>query len=129
MEDWTQTLGTGPLLYLVAWQYLKAGVTVAGVLDCAPLSAKFALLKALPTSLHPVVEFGILSGQRKAEIVTLRWADVDLGAARATVWAKGQKPHSFPLTPRMIAIIASASSHQSPMHASSNLPVDAPCPR
>lgn len=41
-------LGSGPLLYLVAWQYLKAGVNVAGVLDCAPLSAKFALLRALP---------------------------------------------------------------------------------
>lgn len=41
-------LGSGPLLYLVAWQYLKAGVSVAGVLDCAPFSAKFALLRALP---------------------------------------------------------------------------------
>ena len=41
-------LGSGPLLYLVAWQYMKAGVTVAGVLDCAPFSAKFALLRALP---------------------------------------------------------------------------------
>ena len=25
---------------------------------------------------------------------------------RATVWAKGQRPHSFPLTPRMVALIA-----------------------
>jgi integrase len=64
------------------------------------------LFEALPANLKPIVEFAILSGQRKTEIVTLRWADVDLGAARATVWAKGQKPHSFPLTPRMIALIA-----------------------
>lgn len=41
-------LGSGPLLYLVAWQYMKAGVSVAGVLDCAPFSAKLALLRALP---------------------------------------------------------------------------------
>ena len=41
-------LGSGPLLYLVAWQYLKAGVTVAGVLDLAPVSAKRHLLAALP---------------------------------------------------------------------------------
>lgn len=40
--------GSGPLLYLVAWQYMKAGVEVAAVLDAAPASAKLALLKALP---------------------------------------------------------------------------------
>lgn len=38
-------LGTGPLLYLVAYQYLKAGVDVAAVLDTAPFSAQ---VKALP---------------------------------------------------------------------------------
>lgn len=64
------------------------------------------LFDALPDSLKPIVDFALLSGQRKSEIVTLRWSDVDLGAARATVWAKGQKPHSFPLTPRMVALIA-----------------------
>lgn len=64
------------------------------------------LFAALPDSLKPIVEFAILSGQRKSEIVTLRWADVDFGNMRATVWAKGQKPHSFPLTPRMVALIA-----------------------
>lgn len=30
-------MGTGPLLYLVAWQYAKAGVRVAAVLDTSPL--------------------------------------------------------------------------------------------
>lgn len=65
------------------------------------------LMAALPDNLKPLVEFAILSGQRRGEIIALRWADVDLAAARAKVWAKGQKPHSFPLTPRMVAIIAS----------------------
>jgi integrase len=64
------------------------------------------LFAALHESLRPLVAFALLSGQRKSEIVTLRWADVDMKAGRATVWAKGQKPHSFPLTPAMIAIIA-----------------------
>lgn len=64
------------------------------------------LFDKLPDALKPIVEFALLSGQRKNEIVTMRWADVDLGQGRATVWAKGQKPHSFPLTPRMVAIIA-----------------------
>jgi NADPH-dependent 2,4-dienoyl-CoA reductase/sulfur reductase-like enzyme len=38
-------LGTGPLLYLVAFQYLKAGVVPAAVLDTSPFAAQ---LKALP---------------------------------------------------------------------------------
>src|SRR6185295_18025222 len=37
--------GTGPLLYLVAWQYASHGGEVAAVLDTAPLSAK---LRAAP---------------------------------------------------------------------------------
>lgn len=39
-------LGSGPLLYLVAWQYLKAGGDVAAVLDTAPFMAKFNLFSA-----------------------------------------------------------------------------------
>ncbi|TVV73122.1 FAD/NAD(P)-binding oxidoreductase [Sphingomonas solaris] len=38
-------LGTGPLLYLVAYQYLKAGVDVAAVLDTSPFGAS---IRALP---------------------------------------------------------------------------------
>lgn len=64
-----------------------------------------ALFAALPENLKPLVEFALLSGQRKSEIVTLRWADVDLAGQRATVSAKGGGRHSFPLSPRMVAII------------------------
>lgn len=38
-------LGTGPLLYLVSYQYAKAGVEVAAVLDTSPASGQ---LRALP---------------------------------------------------------------------------------
>lgn len=38
-------IGTGPLLYLVAWQYLKAGVAVRAVLDTSTLGQR---LRALP---------------------------------------------------------------------------------
>lgn len=64
------------------------------------------LFEALPETLKPIVDFALLSGQRKSEIVTLRWSDVDLAGRRATVWAKGGKRHTFPLTPRLVAIIA-----------------------
>lgn len=36
--------GTGPLLYLVAYQYARAGARVAGVFDTSPLSGKIAAL-------------------------------------------------------------------------------------
>jgi hydrogen cyanide synthase HcnB len=42
-------MGTGPLLYLVAYQYAKAGVHVAAVLDTAQFSDQLAALPALLT--------------------------------------------------------------------------------
>lgn len=64
------------------------------------------LFASLPDNLKPIVLFALLTGQRKAEIVTLRWADVDMRNARATVWAKGGRQHTFPLTPQAMAVIA-----------------------
>lgn len=40
-------MGTGPLLYLVASQYVKAGATVVAVLDTSPLSTRIKALPAL----------------------------------------------------------------------------------
>ena len=40
-------IGTGPLLYLVAYQYAAAGVEVGAVLDTAPLAAKCRALPGL----------------------------------------------------------------------------------
>jgi NADPH-dependent 2,4-dienoyl-CoA reductase/sulfur reductase-like enzyme len=40
-------MGTGPLLYLVAYQYAKAGVEVAAVLDTARFADQFAAVPAL----------------------------------------------------------------------------------
>lgn len=40
-------LGTGPLLYLVAWQYMKAGVAVQAVLDTSPFRHRVAALPDL----------------------------------------------------------------------------------
>ena len=39
--------GTGPLLYLLAYQYAKAGAQIAAVLDTAPASVKWAALPQL----------------------------------------------------------------------------------
>lgn len=64
------------------------------------------LFAHLPTDLATVVEFALLSGQRRTSVISLLWAKVDLNGARATVKVKGDKWHTFPLTPRMVAIIA-----------------------
>lgn len=40
-------MGTGPLLYLVAAQYIKAGAQVAAVLDTSPLTRRIAALPKL----------------------------------------------------------------------------------
>jgi NADPH-dependent 2,4-dienoyl-CoA reductase/sulfur reductase-like enzyme len=46
-------MGTGPLLYLIAWQYARAGVDVAAVLDTSRFSDQLAALPSLLT--QPVV--------------------------------------------------------------------------
>lgn len=71
-----------------------------GVDDEARLMAK------LPESLRVVVEFALLTGQRRSEIIGLRWSDVDLAGARATLSTKGGGRHTIPLTPRAVALIA-----------------------
>ena len=67
--------GSGPLLYLVAWQYMKAGAEIAAVLDTAPFSAKLNLLRGL--ALQPAV---ILRGMRYATELVARGVPVRYGA-------------------------------------------------
>lgn len=87
-------IGTGPLLYLVAWQYMKAGVEVAAVLDAAPFSARFAMLRGL--KLFPAV---VLRGLRFVAELRLRGValhsgveDVHIagdGAVSGVTWKQG----------------------------------------
>lgn len=64
------------------------------------------LFANLPDDLAAVVEFAMLSGQRRESVVSLLWSKVDLQSGRAEVRVKGGHWHSVPLTPRMVAIIA-----------------------
>ncbi|MGJ4928990.1 FAD-dependent oxidoreductase [Bradyrhizobium sp. HKCCYLS2038] len=77
--------GSGPLLYLVAWQYMKAGVEVAAVLDAAPLSAKLNLLRALP--LAPSL---VLRGLRMAVELRLAGTRVQLGITSLRIEGEGR---------------------------------------
>ena len=70
-------------------------------------SEERALFEQLPPDLANVVEFAMLSGQRRDAVLTLLWSKVNLRGGRAEVRAKGGGWHQFPLSPRMIALIAS----------------------
>lgn len=91
-------LGSGPLLYLVAWQYMKAGARVAAVLDTAPFSAKLNLLRGV---LHqPAI---VIRGLRYAVELMARGVAVRYGVeplrieggnrVRAIAWRQGGKEH------------------------------------
>lgn len=41
-------LGSGPLLMLLAWQYLQAGVTISAIVDTTPASNRWRALRYLP---------------------------------------------------------------------------------
>lgn len=64
-----------------------------------------ALFEALPDSLKPIVEFAILSGQRKSAVVGLEWSNVNWSAGEATIVNKGGGLHTFPLSPSMVQLL------------------------
>jgi integrase len=63
------------------------------------------LFAALPEALKPIVEFAILSGQRKSAVVGLRWDKIDWGNGLATIINKGGDEHTFPLSPEAIELL------------------------
>lgn len=69
-------------------------------------SRLFKALDAEDHDLADLVEFSLLSGARKNAVVTLLWSKVDLGKQSAEVRTKGGVWHRFPLTTRLIEIIA-----------------------
>ena len=63
------------------------------------------LFAKIPESLAPIVEFAILSGQRRSAIIGLRWDRLDWTQGEASIVNKGGGDHSFPLTIRMIELL------------------------
>ncbi len=65
-------LGTGPLLYLVASQYIKAGANVAAVLDTSPLMRRIAALpKLLARPSLLLSGLALLAGIKRAGVPVL----------------------------------------------------------
>ncbi len=66
-------LGTGPLLYLVAYQYAKAGVAVEAVLDTSPYRRRLAALPDLaqrPSMLAKGIYYSLSLARRGVTVLT-----------------------------------------------------------
>src|SRR5690606_33945093 len=90
--------GTGPLLYLVAYQYAKAGADVAAVLDTSPAIARLAALPhrlSAPGTLAKGVYYMASLMARGVTLVNgcslLRIEGTD--RATAIVWRRGNVEH------------------------------------
>ncbi|WP_114973551.1 NAD(P)/FAD-dependent oxidoreductase [Rhodoferax ferrireducens] len=65
-------MGTGPLLYLVASQYVKAGAKVAAVLDTSPLMRRVAALPKLLARPKVLIEgLRLVAGLKRAGVPVL----------------------------------------------------------
>ena len=92
--------GTGPLLYLVAWQYAKAGVDVAAVLDTARFGDQLA---AVPAMLRQPAVF--LKGVHYVAWLRAHGVPVRRGVrllrmegderVRAVVWSEAGREHTL----------------------------------
>lgn len=92
--------------YAIKWKDVKLAEPRERVRELSADEQR-RLFEHLDDDLSPIVEFAILSGQRRGAIVGLLWDEVDLGAGRARVHTKGDVWHTFPLTARMVEIIMS----------------------
>lgn len=63
------------------------------------------LFAELPNDLKPVVEFAILSGQRKSAVIGLRWDKIDWTNGEAEIINKGGGVHRFPLSAVLVQLI------------------------
>lgn len=92
--------GTGPLLYLVAYQYAKAGVDVAAVLDTARLGDQLAAVPAMLTQPAVFLKGVTYVAWLRAHGVVLR-SGVRLvrmqgdERVRSVVWAEGGRERSL----------------------------------
>jgi hydrogen cyanide synthase HcnB len=93
-------MGTGPLLYLVAYQYAKAGVKVVAVLDTAHFKDQLAALPAMLTQPAVLAKGLYFVGWLRAHGVALHSGARPVrvlghSRVRAVVWYDGQQERSL----------------------------------
>lgn len=71
-EDGVVLAGTGPLLLLIAWQYIRAGISIRAILDTTPNTNKLKALPSLPRALAAVdylwKGLGLMTAIRRARV-------------------------------------------------------------
>ena len=93
-------MGTGPLLYLVAYQYAKAGASVAAVLDTARLADQWAALPAMLTQPAVFAKGVYYVGWLRAHGVPIHTGVRPLrlqgsGRVASVVWSDGAREHTL----------------------------------
>lgn len=88
----------------IAWGDLKLQENNERVRELGA-EEQLRLFNALPDDLRPVVEFAILSGQRRSAVIGLRWDRINWDAGEATIVNKGGKDHTFPLSPALVDLL------------------------
>ncbi len=64
------------------------------------------MIAAIRDDVRPAIQFLLMSGWRRAEVIGLRWADLDFGSMTAVTPIKGGDVVTRPLTRAMITLIA-----------------------
>ncbi len=90
----------------IDWRLLKLKEPRERVRELGADEEKRFWAEAPNKDLAAIAEFALLSGQRRTSVITLLWSKVDFEAMRASVRVKGGGWHTFPLTARMVAIVA-----------------------
>lgn len=93
------------------WKALYLRVTQTPPRELSAGADEDALFAAIPDDAHDVVMFALISGWRRAEVIGLRWADVDLGRAEARTRVKGGDVLVRPLNAALVALIANQKKY------------------
>lgn len=87
------------------WKALYLRVPAAPPTELT-LEQEGKVFAALPEDARDVVRFALISGWRRAEVIGLRWSDVDLAQAEARTKIKGGDIVVRPLNGALVALIA-----------------------
>jgi integrase len=72
------------------------------------------LIAAMRPDYRPVVQFAILTGCRMNEILGLKWAKVDFFNRQFTVFGKGDKSRTIPMTQVVFDLLTALRKHDGP---------------
>lgn len=101
---WLAEDGRGYKVPRIAWKSLMLSEPKERVRELSAAEEE-RLFAALPGDLARLALFAMLSGQRRTELVELKWSGVDFDTMTASVVLKGGAPHQFPLTPLMVEVL------------------------